>query len=241
MKEQQEKKEELYIMTQKNLFKDKKELAKYINNRVYQILREYGYKKNGNDFYIKKTGFSCIISIQKNKYVEEEEEYFTLNWGLDFFLDQAFYNKKLTKHPSYNRSLIGGGIAALKDKISKSWQLFVFSNSAEIQIILEQIEYYIKEYGTPFLSKLNTIEDVIKMLESIKSEKGFYGFYPSHTNPEPFQAILYLYINQKEKSLAIIDEIINTTKSKLYKENMIDLKEKIKDFDPTQYEINYLK
>lgn len=220
-------------MIQSNISNDKKGLAKYINNHIYGVLKPYGYKKSGNDFYLRKGELDCLINIQKNRYSGPDKEDFTLNWALCFPVDAYFYNRKLHNKPSFSRCLINHIVPWLKLQNGLWWSLSIGSTSQEIDKVLKDVEYYIREYGVPFLEKLNTIEDVIEMLEATKVNSSFRGFYPRHLNPEPFQAILYLFINQKEKSLEIMDKVIRETKSELYRENMQGLKEKIGKFDPT--------
>jgi hypothetical protein len=222
-------------MIQKKHFKDKKELAKYINNHIYGILKPYGYKKNGNDFYIEKEKISCLINLSKARYVDPDEERFTITWCLSFPMSQYFYNQKASIKPSSNTSTIGGDITKFQGSGNHWWTLRTSSSEKEINEVLKEVEWYVTEYAVPFLAKLNILEDVIEMLEATKTKSRFCGFYPSHINPEPFQAILYLYINQKEKSIAIMDEIIATTKVPSVREGSEHLKQKIQNFDPTKY------
>lgn len=218
-----------------DLFKDKKELSKYINNEIYKILKEYAYKRNGNDFYLEKKELSCIINIQKGRFLEINEEDFTLNWGLYFPISSYFYNYPLPKKPSSRRELISNRIPFLKDQKDVWWKLYTYSTREEIQEVLREVEYYIREYGVPFLAKFDIIKDAIEILESFKKYDNFLGFYSRLLDPEVCQSILYSFINQKEKSYEIMDKVISETKSELYRENMIGLKEMIKNFDPTPY------
>lgn len=230
-------------MIQRSQTYNKKELLSYISSYLYKILKPIGFKKNGNSFYQESAYFTKIIALKSLSGVELNEIDCTLSWGLDFKLDKYFYQRKKIKKPSINQILIGDNLPSLKECQSRIWKLLLDSSEQEIEKCFQEIEYYIINYGIPFLNKLNTLQDVIDMLETTKGEyiknrlkgKSFFGFYPVHINPEPFQAILYLYDNNKEKSLSIMDEIIATTKSDLYRENMSSLKEKIKAFDPLLY------
>ncbi len=224
-------------MIQNDLFKNKKELSQFVNREVFGILKKYHYKKNIGNFYLEKKYFSTLIDIQKSRYTSNDEEDFTLNWSIVFPMSAYFYEYVPQKKPSFSRSLIGGRVAALMEprSLDRWWKLFTHSDKDEVDKVLKEIEYYLTEYAIPFLEKLNTINDVIAMLESTKTKDGFYGFYPTHHNPDPFEAILYLFNGNKEQSLAIMDKIIADSKSNLYRESMGRLKIKIQNFDILRY------
>ncbi len=224
-------------MTQNNLFRNKKELSQFINREIFNIIKKYGYKKNAGNFYLEKGELTVLIDIQKAKYNVGNKEEFTLNWNLIFSpISSYFYNEVVPKKPSLKCVMITGRVTDLKkEKFDRWWILSLLSTQDEINTILEEIKLYINDYAIPFLAKLNNINDVIAMLETIKCGSSFYTFYPSQNDPKVSQAILYLFIDEKDKSLAIMDQVITETTSDLYRDSMRRLKTKIQDFDPTQY------
>lgn len=219
-------------MTQNNLFKNKQELEQHIRKEIYKILEKYGYKKNDNNFYIEKQELCCVINIQYNRFTDLNEKIFTLNWGIYCYKDVYFYGEKKPKKISFSNCSINGRVSWLKTKNDKWWKLHIDSSLEQLSKTIKEIEYYLINFGIPFLNKMNKIQDVIDMLETTKTGSNFHSFFSSHPNPEAWQAILYLYINQKEKSLKIINNIINKNniKSDIYLKNMNDLKDKIEKF-----------
>ena len=95
------------------------------------------------------------------------------------------------------------------------------------QEIGEKIERVLREYTIPFLKSIQTLKDVVIYLENLRDSK------PKITpliqpiiggDMQKWIAIVYFMINQKEKSIQILDEEISICKIEGYKKNLERLK-----------------
>lgn len=197
-----------------------------VRNYIKSILKPHGFKSNGNSFFISREAVSCVINIQTARFNSQD---FTLNWGIYSKFFEFFYNKKIPKKISLNSCTIIGRVWFLQGKGGDKWWNIDSKNQDE-----EEIKILLENYAIPFLQHIHKLDDIIDLLDSSIKNKQFHNFAINHPNPEPFQAILYSFLGDKNKSYEILDQVINSTKSDLYRENLETLKSKIKNFNPSE-------
>lgn len=195
-----------------------------IKKVIKSVLSSKGFNSYGSAFIKGKEKLATAIQIQKPRYNSEGKD-FTLNWGIYLEDFERFYDNKIPNKVSFKDCTITGRVSTLAHKNYETWWPY---NCNEDQ--LSEVESLLNDYAIPFLDKINTIEDIIDLLEASRTNTLFHGFHIDHPNPEPFQAILYCFLGRVDTSYKILDDIIFSTKSDLYAENMNLLKKKIKKF-----------
>ena len=195
-------------------------------------------KKKYIDPLLKKEGF-----IKKGiRYVNttEELEYsiniqkigFNTKNSLDFVLNFEIYpNQERIKFLPFTflAPLINARVFAHAPVTNQSFTLTTNDEYPNLldQEIGEKIERVLREYTIPFLKSIQTLKDVVIYLENLRDSK------PKITpliqpiiggDMQKWIAIVYFMINQKEKSIQILDEEISICKIEGYKKNLERLK-----------------
>ena len=76
------------------------DILKEIIKKITPFLRDLGFSKKGNTFYLKLDGNFGIINFQKSQYSNKDEVKFTINFGvysdvLGQFFDFSYSNQKI--------------------------------------------------------------------------------------------------------------------------------------------------
>lgn len=203
------------------------DLAPTIMGYIKTLLTPYGFKKHNSDFILEHKNLSCIINIQKSKYTEQ----FTLNWGVYLPMFSEFY-KTNNETTAFRNCVISNRAPILKPPGYDSW----WSKNLNSKDIKE-LDELLLEYVLPFLSSINTIQDVIVLLGASIDKSSFKEtFSVKIINDSVWLAIIYSFLNQKEKSYKILDNLINNpSTNQLYRETLIAVKEKIENFKPKAF------
>lgn len=215
-----------------NITNDKEDIKKYISKKVHNFLKSQGFKKHDiNNFYKQNDSCLKVINIQYGRFHNKSEYNFTINW--EIFIPQFFVFRDiaLPKHGFFKSEtfLLGGRLSEFANFSQQySW---ISCNLLETNLLNNSIDSVIQEISEiliPFFSKINNLDDLIKLLKKSIDKEDFYSFYPTINQKELSLSQAYLFNNQKYKAIKIIDDIIQNSE---VKEGFIALKKKIEKFN----------
>jgi len=140
---------------------------KIIKEGFSEILKPLGFKKKGNNFYLKLATVGQIINVQKSAWGNKDNIHFTINTGIfvpEFWL--AFYNysdKGLPDYPTEPECLIRKRIGALRNQ-SDTW--YDVKDRTDEQQLITEMRKNLTDFILPYFDKLNSTEKMLKELDS---------------------------------------------------------------------------
>lgn len=197
-------------------------LKTILKSSLDSILKKRGFKKQNNKYVFSTEYFIYELSLQKSQWNTQDKLSFTFNFSI--WLAEK-YAKKLP-FPFLAPALSGNFF--MFNKFEDGWfELKSLDEdfSQKDSMISEKIEQQVNTNVIPFLFSLHNIEDVINVLENSDKYKWLNPCGSEQT--QEWIAILYYAIQQKTKSIIILDKLIKTTKNKPFKESIEELKSQI--------------
>ena len=130
------------------------------------ILKAIGFKKKGNNFFLRKEGFGQHISFQKSQFGTKDHIIFTINTGI--FLPEYWrtlnynYGKSIPNFPSHTDCMLIKRIGQLKQDIDIWWDVNINTNTNELtEIILKDI----KTVVIPYFDSIKTKKELINLIK----------------------------------------------------------------------------
>ena len=209
-------------MTQLNTKIPAERLKYILKDFMDPLFKKVGFKKQGNKYKLTKNNLIYEVALQKSQWNTKDSLSFTFNFLIWLPEDLV----KRLPFP-FLAPALSGRISILCNNQDlwfelktedKDWQ----EKDKEVGQKLEKLAM---ENVLPFFVSIETIGDIINILEQPNTLRWFNPNVGGQT--QEWIAILYYTIGQKEKSLNILDEAIKTTKSKLFKESLEELKDKM--------------
>lgn len=138
-----------------------------IKESFQEILKPLGFKKKGNNFYLKIQDLGQIINVQKSTFGTKNDISFTINTGLfipEYYL--AFYNyhdKGVPDFPPEPVCLVRKRIGALMKTIDTWYSLTEITDE---NILIEEMKLNLHKYILPYFEGLKTKENFLQQLDS---------------------------------------------------------------------------
>lgn len=180
--------------------KTQEKFDKIINEGFQNILKPFGFKKKGNNFYLQLDGLGQIINIQKSKWSTKDEISFTINTGV--FVPEywsVFYNyqnAEIPKFPTEPVCLIRKRIGEIR-KQNDTW--YDLKNNTDENIIIEEMKTNVRTFVLPYFENINTKGKLI-----LELEKGNLLVSPSLS-----KMLVFAELNELDKAKTEYKMLIN--------------------------------
>ena len=138
-----------------------------IKQGFHEILKPKGFKKKGNNFYLKRPELGQIINIQKSSFYSKDQIHFTINTGI--FIPEHWkgllYNqgKELPSIPTEPECLIRKRIGELPMQHDTWYD--VDEKSDEVELISEMKDN-LERHILPYFNTVSTKEDVLNFIDA---------------------------------------------------------------------------
>lgn len=130
-------------------------------------LKPLGFKKKGNNFYLKKDHLGLIINIQKSAYYSKQKIHFTINIGV--FIPEyyhAYYNYHENTPPEYPIEpdcAIRARIGDLKNQ-NDIW--FDIDERTDSSILISEMDLNLEHWILPYFNNFESKNSFVKWLDS---------------------------------------------------------------------------
>jgi hypothetical protein len=138
-----------------------------IKEGFHEILKPLGFKKKGNNFYIKGQDLGQIINIQKSTFYSKDHIHFTINTGL--FLPEYWQGKTSNKgkevptFPNEYECLIRKRIGELR-KQNDIW--FDINQHIDDDKLINDMRTNLEEYILPYFNSIQSKETLLLFLDT---------------------------------------------------------------------------
>ncbi|MEH3115081.1 DUF4304 domain-containing protein [Pedobacter terrae] len=183
-----------------------------IKQSFHNKLKPLGFKKKGNNFYLKKEHLGLIINIQKSAYYSKEKIHFTINIGVfipEYYLTHEYHKNILPEYPLEPDCAIRSRIGQLKNQ-SDIW--FDIDENTDPNILINEMDLNLENWILPYFKNFESKDDFIKWLDSANC----------HIHPLSKLIIFAeygLYENAKDEYNKLMSEKF---RNPYYKQNVID-------------------
>lgn len=129
-------------------------------------LKPLGFKKKGNNFYLKKEHLGLIINIQKSAYYSKEKIHFTINIGVfipEYYLTHEYHKNILPEYPTEPDCAIRSRIGQLKNQ-NDIW--FDIDKNTDPNILINEMDLNLENWILPYFKNFESKDDFIKWLDS---------------------------------------------------------------------------
>lgn len=139
---------------------------KIIKDGFHEILKPLGFKKKGNNFYLKLDSIGQIINVQKSAFGNKDSISFTINTGIfvpEYWL--AFYNysdKGLPDYPTEPQCLIRKRIGNLRNQ-HDTW--YDVNERTDEQQLIAEMRKNLTEFILPYFNRFNSTEQMLHELD----------------------------------------------------------------------------
>ncbi|MCG8389587.1 MAG: DUF4304 domain-containing protein [Cytophagales bacterium] len=170
-------------MTQRDF---KLEFDSIVKETIAPILKELGFRKNGNNFYRDLGSIGQAFNVQQSQWNSKSDKTFVFNLGLiDKEINKEVYERELPKFPKEYDCDIRIRMGSLMNKGDRWYDL---NKRTNIDKLKSQVKTEIETYALPFFEKYG---DPNKWIEFFKWK------YEPLTGPIAKYLIISKYENKK--------------------------------------------
>lgn len=142
---------------------------KIISEGFHELLKPRGFKKKGNNFYLRLDTIGQIVNVQKSAFGNRENIRFTINTGifvpavwLEFF-DKT--GKGIPEYPNESGCLIRKRLGNIR-KQGDIW--FEIQEHTDEQQLIEEIRINLKEFILPYFDRLVSTENLLHESDNLE-------------------------------------------------------------------------
>jgi len=137
-----------------------------IKQSFHSKLKPLGFKKKGNNFYLKKEHLGLIINIQKSAYYSKQKIHFTINIGVfipEYYLTYDYHKNILPDYPTEPDCAIRSRIGQLKNQ-NDIW--FDVDERTDPNILISEMDINLEQWILPYFNNFESKDNFIKWLDS---------------------------------------------------------------------------
>jgi Domain of unknown function (DUF4304) len=138
-----------------------------VKHSFHNKLKPLGFKKKGNNFYLKKEHLGLIINIQKSAYYSKENIHFTINIGVfvpEYYLvHYSYYKNSLPDYPLEPDCTIRSRIGQLKNQ-TDIW--FDIDERTDPNILINEMNLNLENWILPYSNNFESKNNFVKWLDS---------------------------------------------------------------------------
>jgi hypothetical protein len=142
---------------------------KIISEGFHELLKPLGFKKKGNNFYLRLDTIGQIVNVQKSAFGNRDNISFTINTGIFVSVVWlAFFDKTekgIPEYPNEAECLIRKRIGNLR-KQSDIW--FEIQEHTDEQQLIEEIRINLKEFILPYFDRLISSECLLHESDNLE-------------------------------------------------------------------------
>lgn len=138
-----------------------------IKHGFHEILKPYGFKKRGNNFYLQLEDLGQIINIQKSRWGSKDHISFTINTGI--FLPEHWRGllcnagKEMPGFPTEPECLIRNRIGSIR-KQHDTW--YDVNDKADEGKLITAMKENLEQYILPYFKSLRNKRDVLNFIDA---------------------------------------------------------------------------
>lgn len=137
-------------------------------NRISLVLKERGYSRKGNIFYVRQNGNWGLIDFQKSRKSSVSETIFTINLGVcSHILAEFFKPEEVGRNPPIDachwRQRIG---MLLPNRDDKWWSI---TSQTSVEEFIQEIQTCLLDYGVAEIEKYIANEQLVSLWLSDQS------------------------------------------------------------------------
>ena len=131
------------------------------------ILKPFGFKKKGNNFFLKKDGFGQHINFQKSSFGTKDDISFTINTGI--FLPEYWsameYNKgkSIPDFPNGTDCMLIRRIGEMKGENDTWWNV---NEGTSLTELTDTVLQNVRKVIIPYFNKIETKNDLKEVISS---------------------------------------------------------------------------
>jgi len=140
-----------------------------IKKSFHSKLKPLGFKKKGNNFYLKKEHLGLIINIQKSAYYSKQKIHFTINIGVfipEYYLTHDYHKNILPDYPTEPDCAIRSRIGQLKNQ-NDIW--FDVDERTDPNILISEMDINLEQWILPYFNNFESKNSFVKWLDSTDS------------------------------------------------------------------------
>ncbi|MGO4501047.1 DUF4304 domain-containing protein [Paenibacillus sp. 2RAB27] len=176
-------------------------LKQVVKETIAPLLKEEGFKKQGNNFAQVFSDFSTTVNIQSSKWNTQDEVEFFFNTGI--YIEELFGTVHLYPKPTFPME-INSVLRIRGTELTKTDSWYKLTIDTNVEQLKRMIIKDIAEYILPHLRQFESIYDVIRVME-LREKDGIYQS-PHHLT------VIYCSIGEMEKAQERMSRVFNELK-----------------------------
>ena len=195
-----------------------------LKDSLVLLMKKYHFKKKGTKFIYEGKNLSYFITTYKSRWNTKESLEFRVEWGVEINEE-----RKKPEIP-FKAEALYGDLGGLTKNVNLRWFEVKTEDAdplAHDKLLKEKISGGIELTILPFLFSFQSIEDIIKILETTPDKEVSWGTPVKGGQTLRFLASFYYFIGKPEKSLEFIDKAIKSSKVESFKQDTEELKRQI--------------
>lgn len=174
-----------------------------IKEGFHELLKPLGFKKKGNNFYLKCNGIGQIVNVQKSMSSTKQDIKFTINIGIfipeHWLVEYNFFNKTIPDYPTEPECSIRRRIGTIKKQEDIWYNLNADINENDL---ITEMKRNINDFILPYFNALDNKDKIVQRLEGLE-----LGVSPLD------KLIIYAELNYIDKAKQEYEKLLSEKKS----------------------------